>query len=67
MNVHYSNIFNASGLQTTEMSIRNRRYWASLVAQWYRVQLPMQETWVQSLISEAPTCCGTTKPMCHNY
>ena len=27
----------------------------------------MQETWVQSLGQEDPTCCGATKPMCHNY
>ena len=25
--------------------------------------LPTQETWVQSLISEDPTCRGATKPM----
>ena len=24
--------------------------WASLVAQWYRTCLPMQDTWVQSLV-----------------
>ena len=22
---------------------------------------------VQSLIQEDPTCCGATKPVCHNY
>ena len=27
----------------------------------------MQETQVQSLIQEDPTCCGATKPMRHNY
>ena len=26
--------------------------WASLVAQWYRTCLPMQDTWVQSLIQK---------------
>ena len=31
------------------------------------VYLPMQGTWVQSLVREDPTCCGATKPMCHNY
>ena len=36
--------------------------WASLVAQWWRNHLPMQETWVWSLIQEDLT----TKPM-HNY
>ena len=40
---------------------------ASLVAQWLRIRLPMQGTWVQALAQEDNTCCGTTKPACHNY
>ena len=28
--------------------------WASLVAQWYRTCLPMQDTWVQSLVQKEP-------------
>ena len=32
----------------------NLRDRASLVAQWYRTHLPMQETWVQSLGQEDP-------------
>ena len=40
---------------------------ASLVAQWLRIHLPMQETRVQALVQEDPTCHGTTKPMCHHY
>ena len=39
----------------------------SLVAQWLRICLPMQGTWVQSLGREDPTCCGATKPVRHNY
>ena len=39
----------------------------SLVAQSLRIRLPMQGTWVWSLVWEDPTCCGATKPMCHNY
>ena len=35
---------------------------ASLVAQWWRVYLPTQETRVWSLIGEDPTCWGATKP-----
>ena len=27
----------------------------------------MQETLVQSLVQEDPTCLGTTKPVCHNF
>ena len=41
--------------------------WASVVAQWLRIHLPMQGTRVRSLIREDPTCCGTTKPVRHNY
>ena len=40
---------------------------ASLVAQWLRILLPMQGTWVRSLVREDPTCRGATKPVCHNY
>ena len=39
----------------------------SLVVQWLRIRLPMQGTWVRSLVEEDPTCCGTTKPVRHNY
>ena len=40
---------------------------ASLVAQWLRIHLPMQGTWVQALVREDPTCHRATKPLCHNY
>ncbi|XP_049559490.1 modulator of macroautophagy TMEM150B isoform X2 [Orcinus orca] len=40
--------------------------WASLVAQWLRICLPMQGTQVQALVQEDPTCSGATKPMRHN-
>ena len=40
---------------------------ASLAAQWLRIHLPMQGTWVQALVQEDPTCRGATKPMSHNY
>ena len=40
---------------------------ASLVAQWLRIHLPMQGTRVRAQIHEDPTCCGATKPVCHNY
>ena len=39
---------------------------ASLVAQWLRVRLPMQGTWVQALVQEDPTCRGATGPVCHS-
>ena len=39
----------------------------SLVVQWLRICLPMQETWVWSLAWEDSTYHGTTKPVCYNY
>ena len=43
------------------------RVWASLVAQWLRVCLPMQGTRVRALVWEGPTCCGATGPVSQNY
>ena len=40
---------------------------ASLMAQWLRIRLPMQETWVRALVWEDPTCRGATRPVSHNY
>ena len=39
---------------------------ASLVVQWLRIHLLMQETQVQSLVWEDPICSGATKPVLHN-
>ena len=41
--------------------------WASLVALWLRICLPMQGTQVRALVWEDPTCRGATKPVRHNY
>ena len=41
--------------------------WASLVAQWLRIHLPLQWTRVRALVREDPTCCGAPKPVRHNY
>ena len=38
----------------------------SLAAQWLRICLPMQGTWVQALVQEDPICRGATKPASHN-
>ena len=46
--------------------IRKSTNKSSLVAQWLRIRLPMQETRVQSLVQEDPTCCRATKPVSHN-
>ena len=51
--------------KTTKTKINN--WGTSLVAQWLRILLPMQGTWVRSLVQEDPTCCGATKPVSHNY
>ena len=40
---------------------------SSLVAQQYRIHLPMQETRVPPLIQEDPTCRRPTKSVCHDY
>ena len=39
----------------------------SLVVQWLRICLLMQEIWVQSLVQEDSTCLRATKPMHLNY
>ena len=44
-----------------------RTSWASLVEQLLRIRLPMQGTWVRSLVREDPTCRGAMKPVHHNY
>ena len=41
--------------------------WASLVAQWLRICLPMQGTRVRALVWEDPTCHRGTGPVSHNY
>ena len=59
------------GLQVRELSTWSLLKWtkcgASLVAQWLRIRLPMQGTWVRALVREDPTCRGATKPVHHNY
>ena len=39
----------------------------SLMAQWLRIHLPMQGTWVWASVREDLTCHRATKPVCHNY
>ena len=47
--------------------MKRREAGASLVAQWLRICLPMQGTWVRALVWEDPTCRGATRPVSHNY
>ena len=46
---------------------KNKILGAYQVAQWLRVCLPIQGTWVRALVWKDPTCHGATKPMHHNY
>ena len=48
-------------------TFKNPYSWASLVAQWLRICLPMQGTRVRALVWENPTCHGATGPVSHNY
>ena len=50
-----------------EYCFRNSNQKASLVAQWWRICLPMQETQVRSLVREDPTRHRAAKPMHCNY
>ena len=49
------------------LSLQNAEDWASLVAQWLGIRLPMQGTRVRAPVREDPTCRGATKPVSHNY
>ena len=40
---------------------------ATVVAQWLGIHPPMQETRVQALVWEDPTCHRANKPVRHNY
>ena len=51
----------------SEYQGQETEYWASLVAQWLGVRLPMQGTGVRALVWEDPTRCGAMKPVHHNY
>ena len=56
------------GLQTFYQSVfKFTGSGTSLVAQWLRICLPVQGTWVRSLVREDPTYRRATKPVHHNY
>ena len=54
-------------LGDANLSSKNTRFRTSLVAQWLRIHLLMQGTWVRALVREDPTCSGAPKPVHHNY
>ena len=47
--------------------IKKHVSWTTLVVQWLRIHLPMQRTWVRSLVREDSTCLGASKAMNCNY
>ena len=53
--------------QVPHICVNIQYLWASLVAQWLRICLPMQGTRVRALVWEDPTCHGATRPVSHNY
>ena len=57
----------AGSLKEKKSAPENTEKWASLVAQWLRIRLPMQGTRVRALVWEDPTCRGATRPVSHNY
>ena len=46
---------------------KDNDFWTSLVVQWLRIRLPMQGSWVPSLVEEDSTCCRATKPVRCNW
>ena len=60
-------LFQMDVFEAATLAIESLMSGASPVAQWLRIHLPMQGTWVRALVWEDPTCHGATKPMHHNY
>ena len=52
---------------TWKRKTKNKKTGTSLVAQWLRIRLPIQWTWVRVLVLEDPTCHEATMPLHHNY
>ena len=47
--------------------LRIRCSWNSLVVPRLGICMPKRRKWVRLLVQDDSTCCGETKPMCHNY
>ena len=56
-----------TSLSSQHPCVPKAQWGTSLVVQWYRICLPMQGTWVQSLVRGDPTCHGVTKPVPFDY
>ena len=59
-------IITISTLEIFLEKFKYRKDRASLVAQWWRICLPMQGTRVRALVWEDPTCRGAIRPVSHN-
>ena len=63
--VHYKGVnLVYANCTSTNLFFKKRRIGLPWGVQWIRIQLPMQETQVQSLVQEDPTCCRATKAVC---
>ena len=49
------------------VALKEKKKSTGPLTQWWRIRLPMQETWNWSLIWEDSTCHRATKLVCHNY
>ena len=59
-------VFRRTLVETVELFLIKTYLRASLVAQWLRICLLMQETRVRALVWEDPTCCGAAGPVSHS-
>ena len=67
LNTHNTFVSPGSCIPNGNINNKKKSPWASPVAQWLRIRLPMQGTRVRALVWEDPTCHGATKPVRHNY
>ena len=58
---------NQEEIENINRPIKSTEIGASLVAQWLRICLLMQGTWVRVLVWEDATCRGAARPVSHNY
>ena len=58
----WSNCSNEKGQKWFSLCQLKHACRTALVVQWLTISLPMQGTWVWSLVWEDPTCCRATKP-----
>ena len=58
---------NEGSLEISRSSLSTVQCGSSLVVHGIRIHLPVQGTWVRSLVWGDSMCCGASKPMCLNY